>query len=236
MVITDPIAQLLGPWSVELNTASIFLRIAASVLLSAVIGCERAGKRHAAGLRTFVLVSLASTVAMILDEARSSSPSLITAAAVIAIAIVSSRSILYSSRYQIKGLTTSAGLWACGMLGFSIGAGFYTLGLICFTALICSLSLFPPIELYLKNRSNHFDIYLELNDISYLQNFVITIRELGLKIDDIEANPAYTGSGLSVYSVSVSVSSPELKKYKTHSEIIAALSTLKYVNHIEEMN
>ena len=58
---------------------------------------------------------------------------------------------------------------------------------------------------------------------------------LGLTIDDIELNPAYAGSGLSVYTVSISVTGEELKRYKTHKEIIEALSTLEYVHHIEEM-
>ena len=56
-----------------------------------------------------------------------------------------------------------------------------------------------------------------------------------MSIDDIESNAAYLGSGLSVYTVMISVSSQELKKYKTHSEIIQALSTLDYIYHIEEM-
>ena len=54
-------------------------------------------------------------------------------------------------------------------------------------------------------------------------------------IDDIESNPAYINSGLSVYTIAISISSAELKKYKTHSEIIEALKTLSYVYHIEEM-
>jgi putative Mg2+ transporter-C (MgtC) family protein len=70
---------------------------------------------------------------------------------------------------------------------------------------------------------------------TYLQNFVTTIRRLGLTIDDIESNPAYVNSGLSVYSVAITISSAELKKYKTHKEIIEALKTLDYVYHIEEM-
>jgi putative Mg2+ transporter-C (MgtC) family protein len=99
-----------------------------------------------------------------------------------------------------------------------------------------SLSVFPTLEAFLKNRSNHFEIHLELTDSRYLQNFVTTIRRLGLIIDDIELNPAYANSGLSVYTISISISSAELKKYKTHSEIIQALSTLDYVYHIEEMH
>ena len=103
-------------------------------------------------------------------------------------------------------------------------------------ALICCLSLFPSIEKYLKNRSNHFEVHLELKSSKFLQDFVTTIRRLGMRIDDIESNPAYSGSGLSVYSISITVGNAELKKYKTHSEIIKALATLDYIYHIEEMN
>ena len=90
-------------------------------------------------------------------------------------------------------------------------------------------------EIYLKNRSNHFEVFLELSSKSYLSEFVQIIRKLGLKIDDIEYNSAYHDSGLSVYMVALTVVSPELKKYKTHKEIIKAISSLDYVKHIEEM-
>ena len=240
LTVIDPIAKLLGTWSSDPTVGSVLFRIALSVVLSAVIGCERSSKRHAAGLRTFILVSLATTCSMLLDiflnVQLGVNFELISAASVIGIAIITVNSILYSSRNQIKGLTTSVALWACGILGLSIGAGFYTVTAVLFVALLCSLSLFPKFEVYLKNRSNHFEIHLELKDISYLQNFVTTIRELGMKIDDIESNPAYLHSGLSVYSISISISSQELKKYKTHTEIIEALRSLDYIYHIEEMN
>lgn len=235
----DAIASLLGEWSEGLNTWSILFRIGISILLAAVIGCERSSKRHAAGLRTFILVSLSSTLAMTLDVYLTGTLGVkfcfISAASVVAIAIISENSTLFSSRNQIKGLTTSVGLWTCGIIGLAIGAGLYTVTVISFVAFLCSLSLFPKIEAYLKDRSNHFEIHLELKNIKFLQDFVTTIRELGMKIDDIEQNPAYMNSGLSVYSVAISVSSEELKKYKTHSEIIEALKTLEYVYHIEEM-
>ena len=93
----------------------------------------------------------------------------------------------------------------------------------------------PTPEIYLKNRSNHFEVHLELKEKAKLQDFITTIRRLGLIIDDIETNQAYSGSGLSVYSIALTITKEELKKYKTHKEIIEALQTLDYVYHIEEM-
>jgi len=235
---TDFVAGLLGPWAAELNTESILLRVELSVLLASILGCERSSKRHSAGLRTFIIVSLASTTAAIMEIyllQRGSRATLITAAVVVGAAVISGNSILFNSKSQIRGLTTSAGLWACGIMGCAIGMGLYTASLISFAALLCSLSFFPLIEKYLKDKSNHFEVHLELNSKGDLRSFTTTIRRLGMRIDDIELNPAYLNSGLSVYTVSFTISSEELRKYKRHSEIIEALRSLDYIAYIEEM-
>ena len=236
----DVIAGLLGPWSAELGLGAILLRAALSVLFSAVIGCERSSKRHSAGLRTFILVSITGTAAMLTDrlfmELAGVPVPVLSAAAVIGMATISGNSILFSSKNQIKGLTTSAGLWCCGLIGMALGAGLYTLSLVLFLVLLCSMSGLPVLEKHLKDRSNHFEVHLELKNKGDLAEFVATIRALGIRIDDIESNPAYVGSGLSVFSVSFTVTSAELKQYKKHEEIIEALRSLEYVYYIEEMN
>ena len=235
----DPIAKLLGEWASSMTVGSIFLRIGLALLIGAVLGCERAGKRHAAGLRTFIIVCLGGTLATLLDMYLMQTAGLVfpfaSAAAVVAVAILASNSVLFSSRNQIKGLTTSAALWTSGLLGMLLGAGLYTAAIGAFLALIFCLSYFPAFERYLKDRSNHFEIHLELASRNDLADFIATIRKLGLYIDDIESNSAYLNSGLSVYSISLTIQSEELKKYKTHAEIIEALGTIEYVSHVEEM-
>ena len=236
----DLLANLLGAWSEELGLGSILLRVALSALFAAVIGCERSSKRHSAGLRTFILVSIAGVSAMLIDQWLMAFSGVklpvLSAAAVVGMATISGNSILFSSRNQIKGLTTSAGLWCCGLLGLALGAGLYTPALVLFLVLLCSMSGLPVLEKHLKNRSNHFEVHLELKNKGDLADFVATIRALGIRIDDIESNPAYIGSGLSVFSVSFTVTSPELKQYKKHTEIIESLRSLDYVYYIEEMN
>lgn len=235
----DPLANLLGPWAAELSLGSILLRLGLSVLCAAVIGFERASKRHSAGLRTFILISLAACVSMMLDlflfQLGGSGLPLLSAATIIGLAMISGNSILFNSRNQIRGLTTSAGLWTCGLLGLALGAGFYSMALSAFVLLLCILTYLPAVESWLTNRSNHFEIHLELKNRENLQDFVTTIRRLGMRIDDIESNPAFLGSGLSVYTVLISIGSQELKKYKEHKEIIDALSSLDYVYFIEMM-
>ena len=240
IVVQDPIAQFLGPWSVGINLWSILFRISLAVVLSAIVGCERASKRHSAGLRTFILVSLACATASMLDIClladKGEAFAALSMAVIVGAAMLSGNSILFSSKSQIKGLTTSAGLWACGVVSLAIGAGLYTITLVAFVALLCSLSQLPYVESILKDRSNHFEVHLELKNSSNLQDFVTTIRKLGLKIDDIESNPAYLNSGLSVYSISITISERDFEKYRKHSDIIEALRSLDYIHYIEEMN
>ncbi|MCI6733656.1 MAG: MgtC/SapB family protein [Clostridia bacterium] len=236
----DIIVQWLGGWAGEANFASAAFRLFLALFFASVLGFERASKRHSAGLRTFILITLTSAAAAFMDSVINENNAdfipLLSAASVFCAIAISVKSVLFSAKNQIKGLTTSAGLIASAFFGLCIGVGFYTLALMIFAVLLIVLAWFPKIEIYLKNRSNHFEIHLELADKGSLQNFVTTIRKLGMRIDDIEINNAYAGSGLSVYSITLTIISAELKKYKTHREIIEALSTLEYVRHIEEMN
>lgn len=234
----DPIAKILGEWSQNLNVYSIILRILLATVMAAIIGCERATKRHSAGLRTFILVALSTSLIMLLEDHLISNLDVqiyaLSCAGIIGVAVITVHSLIMNSKNQIKGLTTSVALWACGILGLTSGAGLYTITLIGFLLLVTSISFFPAVERYLRNRSNHFEIYLELKRSTDLANFTSTLRRLGIRIDEIEPNRAYAGSGLSVYSISLSIMSAELKKYKTHTEIIEALRSLDYIHYIEE--
>ncbi|MBQ6513087.1 MAG: MgtC/SapB family protein [Clostridia bacterium] len=238
-VVKDPLSGLLGI-SQALTLGTIMLRIFLSLILGAVIGWERSNKRHSAGLRTFMLAFLIGTVTAILDccifaASDNRGMFLLSACVIIGASIIAVHSMFYSSRNQIKGLTTAVGLWISVVIGIALGLGFYTVALVTYIALLCILFWFPPLELAFNNRSNHFEVHLELTSSVCLQDFVTVIRRLGLRIDEIEQNPAYVGSGLSVYTISISVSNEMLKKYKTHTEIIEALKSLDYVYYIEEM-
>lgn len=234
--IFDPIGQFLTN---DLKIYIILLRIVLAIMLAAFLGIERAQKRHAAGLRTFILVTLFTVSTAMIDVFLMANYNIIfpaiSTAAVVGIAIISANTMLYSSRTGIKGLTTAVALWSSTFIGLTIGFGLYTVGLIGFILLVIVLNLLPNLETFLKNRSNFFEIHLELKNKTDLPKFMNVLRNLGLRIDDIETNPAYQNSGLAVFTISLTVTKDELKQYKTHKEIIEALHSLDYVNAIEEL-
>ena len=240
IIALDPISKLTNGWLAEFNVWTIIIKLVVAFIIGASFGFERSRKRHTAGFRTFTFVALFSTIAALVDIFFAANygeifPA-ITAAVVLGGAIISGNTLLYSSKNQIKGLTTAVALWLTGIIGAALGAGLYTAAIIGVVLAFITLSAMPKIEFYLKNRSNHFEIHLELKNRNDLVNFTGVIRKLGLKIDDIEANPAYNNTGLGVYTISLTINSKELKKYKTHAEIIEALKTLDYINCIEEIS
>ncbi len=236
----DPLDILTKGFLSQFNIWTIIIRIVLALAVGIIFGLERSRKRHTAGLRTFSFVSLFAAIAALLDVYLMANFKVvfpaITTAVVLGGAIIAGNTLLYSSKSQIKGLTTAIALWLISIIGAAFGAGLYTAALISAVLAYIALNVIPKLEFYLKNRSNHFEIHLELKNKNDLANFTGVLRKLGLKIDDIEANPAYNNTGLGVFSISLTIRTKELKKFKTHKEIIEALSTLDYINCIEEID
>ena len=234
----DAIAKLLGDWASEVNIATTAIKMAMAIIMAVILGCERAKNRHAAGLRTLIVLAIGSTLAGIADiyfvKELGANFAFLSAAVIIGIAVISANTIIFSSKNQIKGLTTSVGVWAMSIITAALGFGLYTASLIGFGALMIGFLAFTKLETFIKSRSNHLEVHLELKTRNSLQEFMGTIRKFGLKIDDMESNPAYANSGLGVYSVKLTVVGAELKN-KKHSDIIEALSALDCVYFIEEI-
>lgn len=232
----DPLAKLLGDWSSELSFYSILFRFVISILFASLLGWERSNKRHSAGLRTFILITLLGTVCAVLDialvKSGDTSLYLFSGLAILGGVVISGNSILFSAKKQIKGLTTSVALWLCLLLGIVIGLGYYLVAIVLATLMLVILIFFPMLEIFLKNKSNHFEIHLELKDKTKLQDIVFTLRKLDIRIDDLELNSAYLGTGLSVYTLSLTLKN---KKAGKHKEIVEALSSLDYVSYVEEI-
>ncbi len=235
---TDFLADLLGDWSREVNIASTAFKTVLVIIMALILGCERARNRHAAGLRTFIVLSIGSMFAGIGDmffiTVLGVSFSFLSAAVFIGISVITANTIIFSSKNQLMGLTTSVGMWAMTIISAILGFGLYTAALIGFAALMVGLLGFSGIERYIKNKSDHFEIHLELKSRSGLQEFTAAAREFGLTIDNLEVNPAYANSGLSVYTVKFTIADKTLRK-KSHGDIIEALSVLDCVYYVEKI-
>lgn len=242
-VFVDPIVRLLvkaSPWWEWLATISfgaIILRLCLSILLGGLLGVERSSKRHAAGFRTYILCSIGACVVAFLNQFLiaffgSGDPARLGAGVIGGIGFLCTGSILMTSRSQIKGLTTAASLWASGCIGLAIGHGFYALALIACLLVYIVLRCLPSIERYFTSRSKSFSVHCELSARTDLKELIETLRSKNLEVRNIEHNVAYAQTGLSVYSIEITL--PRNKKNKiTHDDVISWIIALPFCSHAE---
>ena len=136
--------------SVEVNTISAVYKLCLSLVLGSIVGLERKRKGQTAGIRTFALISMGATLAMILSiyvpqeylGLKNGDPGRIAAQVVSGIGFLGAGAII-QMKGSIKGLTTAAGIWMVAAIGLAVGVGLYTLSIVA-TALI--LIILMPLE------------------------------------------------------------------------------------------
>lgn len=126
----DRIIQVLDDLR-NLSLLSIFVRYVLVIICGGIIGIERGKKRHAAGMRTYLVVCMGAAGVMMLNQYLlqtmnpNADPSRLGAQVISGIGFLGVGTIVITGKNQVKGLTTAAGLWASACMGLAIGAGFY---------------------------------------------------------------------------------------------------------------
>lgn len=110
-----------------------FTRLAAAVVLSAIVGLERELQGKPAGLRTHILVAVAACLFVLVgmelsaisfgDTGEQRHDPLRMIEAVTAGVAFLAAGVIFTSGGQVQNLTTGASLWLCGAIGLGCGAG-----------------------------------------------------------------------------------------------------------------
>ena len=235
----DPLVNLLQwDWLADLNVYSILLRLFLAIIIGGILGAERAKTNHEAGFRTYIIVCVGATIAMLTNDficlqTGNSDPARLGAQVISGIGFLGAGTILITSRNKIRGLTTAAGLWSCACLGISIGIGFYTLSIIGVIVITMVLTFLPLIENSFVRKSKAIELHIEFEKRENLKEFVTFARANQYNVRSIERNAAYASSGLSVYTIILKTN--KHSPCKSHEETVKLVSTLPYVNYVEEL-
>lgn len=211
------------------------LRITLGFVLAGVIGLERSSWNKPAGFRTHSLVGVSAVLIMLCGEYMSSEydidPSRIPAQLLSGIGFIGAGTILRDG-FNVKGLTTAAGLLAVTCIGLSIGAGFYLGGI--FATLIVYLVLsysykisdrldhFNILELQINISKNSNEVLAQIENI--FNDFNIDIKHIKRpKKDEIESN-----------SEIINIVGQYAKKGFKKNELLRSISSLENVTEIME--
>ncbi len=104
----------------------VLLRLLVSVLLGGLVGLERQAHGRAAGLRTHILVSLGSTLAMVVTQSFGPNidPGRAVAGILTGIGFLGA-GVIVKSNEIVRGLTTAACIWFVAALGVLVGQGLF---------------------------------------------------------------------------------------------------------------
>lgn len=139
--------------STEVNTAGAVFKLCLSMLLGCCVGMERKRKGQIAGLRTFALISMGATLAMLLSiyvpqeylGLKNGDPGRIAAQVITGIGFLGAGAII-QMKGSVRGLTTAAGIWMVATIGMAVGVGMYTVSVIATALILVILVLLEQLE------------------------------------------------------------------------------------------
>ena len=137
-----------------ISEMQIILRVLVGAVLGAVIGLERERQDQPAGLRTHIILVIGATLAMVLSvnigylyarPGTPSDPARLAAQVISGIGFLGAGAILRYG-FTVKGLTTATSLWTMAIVGMTVGAGYYLIGVITTLLMLVVLALLNIIE------------------------------------------------------------------------------------------
>ena len=158
--------------AVEVNTVGSVYKLVLSMLLGAVVGYERKRKGQSAGVRTFSLISMGATLAMLLSiyvpqeymGLKNGDPGRIAAQVITGIGFLGAGAII-QMKGSVRGLTTAAGIWMVAIIGMAVGLGMYWLSVVASLLILFILVQLERIEEYISRGSESRIIRIRVGSI-----------------------------------------------------------------------
>ena len=221
----------------EPTTLSFCIRLTLAMICGGLIGMERGRKRRPAGFRTYMLVCMGASLAMIIsqylwsDMHQTTDLSRLGAQVINGIGFLGAGTIMVTGKNQVKGLTTAAGLWASACMGLAIGVGFYTASLLACLLILITIIIFSKLEQFILSRSRNINLFVEYEFLEDVGDIITCIKSQNVRIFDVEISKGKLSEG-SYPSVIISM---QLPKKKTHTELLTVLAQLESIRMIEEL-
>ena len=175
----------------EVTYLAVALRVVVAIFLGGLLGFERGMKNRAAGMRTYMTVCLGACLVMLTNQFifqvyGTGDPVRMGAQVVSGIGFLGAGTIVVTRRSQIKGLTTAAGLWAAAGVGLALGIGFYEAAVAGTLAIFFVMTVLQGLDNRVHRKTKSLTVYLELEKDTSLGDFMRSMQELGLTVQDVQ--------------------------------------------------
>ena len=219
----------------EFNIVSVIVRLMLSTF--AVIGLERRMHGKSAGVKTFSLVCLGTSLVMVtneflMDSYPSGDVARLGAQVISGVGFLGVGTIIITGRNYVKGLTTAASLWTTACLGIAFGSGYIAAGLIALLFVFLIMTVLSGIGRRADAYTPYIHLYLEIGREAGIEVLYDYVQKNDFRISSIDKQQKLAINDKDL-SLLVEI---DLHKRLNHAEIVEALSKLEAVHYIEEIH
>lgn len=184
----------------NVNTVGAIYKLMLSLMLGAVVGLERRHKGQIAGMRTFALISMGATLAMLISiyipqeymGLKNGDPGRIAAQVISGIGFLGAGAII-QMKGSVRGLTTAAGIWMTACIGLAVGSGMYVIATVACLLIIFVLMILETAEKLLLKGGESKIVRLKVDEIvTDMSAYRDCFRKYGVHVSDVFLRYDYT--------------------------------------------
>lgn len=169
----------------------LLIRLAAAVICGGIIGWERGGTKHEAGLRTHIIVCLGAASIMVVSQCIVEQYAIeqeimrMGAQIVSGVGFLGAGSIIMDGN-RIRGITTAAGLWTTACVGIVVGAGYYIVALVVVFLMLFTMLGLRSATRKLMQKSSKSAVKVEITGPDSLKNAINVMLDLNVGIKSLK--------------------------------------------------
>ena len=212
----------------------VLLRLGIAAILAGMVGLERETSNRPAGLRTHILVSVASSLVIIgnlyafdlFKNQTSMDPMRLGAQVISGIGFLGAGTIIKEGP-TIRGLTTAASLWSVACIGLVCGIGFYMGAIFATGFVLLSLIVLNKLEIMINKKNAYLN--LSVNSVDrpgQIGRIGIELGRLNVTIKNISIET------VDDFNVVIKLTLKSLKDIKSE-DIIEAIGAIEGISLIE---
>ncbi|PKM76354.1 MAG: methyltransferase [Firmicutes bacterium HGW-Firmicutes-15] len=221
-----------------MSNYEIIFKLTLACILGGLIGLERESLSRPAGFRTYTLVCVGSTLAMLVSldmyfqfyRSVNADPGRIAAQVISGIGFLGAGTIMKEGP-TVSGLTTAAGLWGVACIGLAVGAGMYLPAIVTTMLILFVLIYFAKFEQHFKGMRVYKGLLMVVTDgPGQVGNIGSILGEQGVLIKNISLNRQESDNLLEIELLL------ELPSERSIEQVVEELAVVKGLQSIDRLN
>ena len=229
---------------------SVLVRLLLALFAGGVTGFGRSKRERAAGLRTYMLISLGAAMSVLLtlfqyEMLRTAwagsvdaigefkyDASRLASAVITGVGFLGAGIIIKIEHQRVKGLTTATGLFTAVCLGLAAGAGFIEVVAVSSIIIVLVLNVMSPLERGFRRKLRNTTLNVEFDSVESIETITQVIHACDAKVFDVDIERSEEADGKHPSAIFILKLG---KNMPSHSGMLSTVADLPCVYSVQEL-